>query len=288
VTRPRCSVVAQAAGDPLEGTAPPAGRWFLVEHPRPWGRVAFTESNLHPHAVSALAGWADAVNARIVLIRRPGRRARAQLTRRWFRVDSRPGHESIRTGEYSDGSDLAAAIREPGESFAGPLHLVCVHGRHDVCCAVRGYPLVKALAAVDPRRTWECSHIGGCRFAPVLVLLPHGYTFGGVPAAHAAELVGDYAGGRVDPRWARGRSSLPPAAQAAQHHARQATGATGVDALRVVSVRRDGAAGWRVTLGEPDCTVLLRERRVDAGRPLTCLSHAPGRMRVFDLVELRR
>src|SRR6201999_3136522 len=106
------------------------------------------------HAVSALAGWADAVHARVVLIRRPGQRT--QRTRRWFRVDSRPGHESIRTGEHRDGAELAAAICEPGEPFAGPLHLVCVHGRHDVCCAVRGHPLAKALAAADPRRTWEC------------------------------------------------------------------------------------------------------------------------------------
>lgn len=286
-TWPRCSFVAQAAGDPLEGSAPPAERWFLIEHPGPWGRGALTESGIDPGAVAALSEWAAAANARSVLVRRPEREARNGPTRRWFRVDSRPGHESIRTGEFTVDTELAAAVHAPGEPAGGPLTLVCAHGRHDTCCAVRGRPVAAALAAAAPGLTWECSHVGGCRFAPALVLLPHGYLLGGVPVPDAVEAVRDYGVGRLDPRWVRGRSSLPPAAQAAQHHARAATGATGVDALRVIGTEPDGETGWRVELAEPGCTVLLRERWVATGRPLTCAATSPGRMRVFDLVELR-
>jgi hypothetical protein len=32
--------------------------------------------------------------------------------------------------------------------------------------------------------------------------------------------------------------------------------------------------------------VVLRQRQVDTGRPLTCAATRPGRMRVFDLVEV--
>lgn len=283
---PRCSFVAQALGDPLEGSAPPAERWFLIEHPGPWGRLALTQSGIDPGAVAALSEWAAAEGARVVLVRRPGREARAARTRRWFRVDSRPGCESIRTGEFTEDAELAAAVHAPGEPFDGPLHLVCAHGRHDTCCAVRGRPLAAALAAVDPGRTWECSHIGGCRFAPALVLLPHGYTLGGVPAPDAIEIVLAYRNGLLKPSWVRGRSSLPPAVQAAQHHARVATGATGVDALRMVGAEPEGEAGWRVQLAEPDCLVSLRERRVEPGRPLTCAATSSGWMRVFDLLDL--
>lgn len=285
---PRCSFVAQAAGDPLEGSAPPADQWFLVEHPGPWGRLALTQSGIGRGAVAALSGWAVAENARVVLVRRPGRQLRAGRTRRWFRVDSRPGYESIRTGEFTEEPELATAVSAPGEPFDGPLHLVCAHGRHDTCCAVRGRPLAEALTAEGPRRTWECSHIGGCRFAPVLVLLPHGYILGGIPVPDAVEVVRAYRDGMLDPRCVRGRSSLPPAAQAAQQYARAATGVTGVDALRMVGAEPDGEAGWRVEFAEPECVVVLRERRVDTGRPLTCAATSPGWMRVFDLVELRR
>lgn len=280
---PRCSDLA--GDDPLEGTAPPADHWFLAEHPGPWGRVAFAQSGFGRPVVDALDRWAREVRGRVLLIRRPGRRADTR-DRRWFRVDSRPGHESVRTGVVNTDAGLVAALHEPGEASSDPLHLVCSHGRHDTCCAVHGRPLAAALAAADPDLTWECSHIGGCRFAPALVLLPHGFTFGAVPPTRAAALVAAYAGGRVDPSYLRGRSSYPPAVQAAQHHARLASGAHGVDALRVVSVEVPAPGRWRVGLIDPDVTVELAERYVEPGRRLTCAATTLGRMRVFDLVTL--
>lgn len=280
---PRCADLA--LDDALEGTAPPAERWMLVEHPGPWGRVAFAESGLAPGVVTALDRWARTAGGRVLLIRRPGRQA-GPATRRWFRVDSRPGHEAIRAGTYALDAELVDALDRPGEAHDA-LHLVCAHGRHDTCCAVRGRPIAAVLAAADPDRTWECSHIGGCRFAPALVLLPHGLTFGGVPPASAAGLVAGYAEGLLDGRYLRGRSSLPPAAQAAQHHARLATGAPGVDDLRVVSVASPAPGRWEVALTDPDVVVELAERRVAAGRPLTCAAVAPGWMRVFDVITVK-
>jgi hypothetical protein len=281
---PRCSEIADAAQDPREGSAPPAEQWLLIEHPGPWGRVPLTQSGIDQQVVDAASAWAARSNGRVLLIRRPGRSSRSMVGRRWFRVDSRPGRAAVRTGTVADERALAAAMISTGERYDGPLHLVCTHGRHDTCCAVRGRPLVAALAAADPEATWECSHLGGCRFAATMALLPHGFLFGGVPAPDAVTLTKQYDAGLLDPRWLRGRSCHPPAVQAAQHHARAATGAFGVDALGVRSVTRTGSSGWRVLLADPDCAVELVERRVDAGRPLTCAATAPGWMRVFDLV----
>lgn len=279
----RCSVAADAAGDAREGTAPQALQWFLMEHRGPWGPNALADSHVDPATVAALTDWADAVGGRILLIRPHGRTAPGH-GRRWFRIDAQPGHESIRTGTFH--AERALDPDLPGLEYPGPLHLVCAHGKHDTCCAVRGRALAAALTSADPEHTWECSHVGGCRFAPAVVLLPHGYVLGGAPAADAAALVAGYRAGVIDPRWLRGRSSLPPAAQAAQHHARAKTGALGVDALTPVEVSGSGPR-WRVSLVDPDCTVVLHERLVIAGRPLTCAASVPGRMRVFDLVDLR-
>jgi hypothetical protein len=290
---PRCAEVAAAESDPREGTAPPARQWFLLEHPGPWGRNALGGSGVDPAAATALAIWARDTGGRVLLVRRSGR-ARSggpgepARRRRWFRVDSRPGQETVRTGTFATERELAEISAEPlpGDRRDGPLQLVCTHGRHDTCCAVHGRPVATTLAAADPDGTWECSHIGGCRFAPALVLLPHGYTFGGLPVTEAGAVALAYAQGRVDTRFLRGRSTFPPAVQAAQHHARTATGATGVDALRPVGVRDDGAGRWHVELADPACVVSLRERRIDTGRPLTCAATAPGVMRVFDVVDL--
>jgi hypothetical protein len=284
---PRCSYVADAAHDRREGTAPPADRWFLMEHPGPWGRIPVTQSGLDPATVTAVLDWTRENDGRVLLIRRPSGPGRVPSSslRRWYRVDSRPGHESIRTGTVADERDLRIGLHDHGDPHDGPLQLVCAHGRHDTCCAVRGRPLAAALAATDPDGTWECSHIGGCRFAPALVLLPHGFTFGGVPVGEAAALVKSYAGGVLDSRWLRGRTSYPPVVQAAQHHARAITGAPVVDALRARSATMIGPSRWRVTLAEPDCVVELAEHHVETGRPLTCAATLPGRMRVFDLLS---
>ena len=48
----RCADAADAAADAREGTAPPAEQWFLLEHPGPWGRVAFAQSGLDAADVS--------------------------------------------------------------------------------------------------------------------------------------------------------------------------------------------------------------------------------------------
>lgn len=276
----RCSVVADAEGDPRAGTAPPADHWFLVEHDGPWGARGFAASGLAPAAVVSLANWARSARGRVLLIRRHGRRSDVG-PRRWFRVDSRPGFEAVRTGRIAEDHELAAAITAPGEAHDSTLTLVCAHGRHDTCCAIRGRPLAAQLAAADPAATWECSHVGGCRFAPALVLLPHGYVLGGVPAQAGPTQVQNYRDGTIDPRWLRGRSCLPPAVQAAQQLARDRTGAFGVDALQVVDVASDGP-GWRVRFSDPSCTVRVRERHIDADRPLTCSAITPGWMRVFD------
>jgi hypothetical protein len=279
-------VLATAAGDALEGNAPPADRWLLVEHPGPWGRVALTQSGLGADAVRALSAWQVGERGRVLLVRRPGRADRSG-PRRWFRIDSRPGHESVRTGTYESDSELPGALTAAGDPHDGPLYLVCAHGRHDTCCAVRGRPVAAALAAAEPGRVWESSHIGGCRFAPAVVLLPHAFVLGAMAADDVAGIVTDYRAGRVDPRWVRGRSVVAPAAQAAQHHARLATGATGVDALAVVDVAPGPDGEWRVELADPGCTVRLRERHVLVDRPLTCASSTPARLRVFFLVDLR-
>ncbi|GAB3686873.1 sucrase ferredoxin [Saccharopolyspora tripterygii] len=284
----RCSQTAYAAGDPREGSAPPAQRWLLIEHPGPWGFNGLTDSGLPPATVTALSEWAAAEEARVALVRRPGRQVPGSRTRRWFRVDSRPGQESIRTGTAASDDELAAAPRAPGKAVSEPMSLVCTHGRHDPCCAVYGRAVASALAEAEPENTWECSHVGGCRFAPALVLLPHGYALGGMPVGEAVASALDYRAGKLHPRWVRGRSSLPPAAQAAEHYARVATGTERLDALRLLRAAHEGNGYWHVRLADPDCTVQLRERWVEFGRPLTCAATSPGSMRVFDLLALHR
>ena len=90
----------------------------------------------------------------------------------------------------------------PGIGEPGPpaLHLVCTNGRHDPCCADLGRPVVRALVAARAPDVWECSHIGGDRFAANLVCLPDGVYYGRVDPDGAPGLVADHRAGLDRPR----------------------------------------------------------------------------------------
>ena len=285
----RCAAAAERRGDTQFGTASPTPLWLLVEQPGGWGPEALLDSTLD-RAVGAelIRRWEHGAGIRVLLIRRPGRQAAAARTA-WAVVDSRAGRERVGWGSWTDPAELldlpvGAGAGEPG----GPLYLVCAHGRHDPCCAIRGRPVAEALAAARPGAVWECSHVGGDRFAANLVALPHGLFYAHVTTATAAGVAAAYERGEVRPDLLRGRSAFAPPAQAAQHYARLELAETGVDALRPLGMARLAERTWRVRLARPPGTLLVTVRAGLAPPVrLTCLSTRAERPRTWELVDLR-
>jgi hypothetical protein len=283
----RCSVQALARHDSPVATASPAQRWVLIEQPGPWGRDALEQSRFDAAVAPALARRARAENVRLLLIRRPGDRL-ADSGRRWAYADSRPGREGLWWSVRSADADLVDAPwnGSVGEPARGPVYLVCTHGSHDACCALRGRPLARAVPAPGPADVWECTHLGGERFAANLVVLPHGFYYGQVPG-DGAEIVAAHDRGEVALPWLRGRAGLPPAAQAAQHWAREHLGLLGVDALPVQSVRSaPGPAPverWDVVLSSPAGPVAcaVESRPSESAVRLTCSATHPAHSRTW-------
>jgi hypothetical protein len=280
-----------ARGDSAVATASPVQRWLLIEQPGPWGRDALTESRFDRDVAAPLARRARAENVRLLLVRRPGGRL-ADSGRRWAYADSRRGREGLWWSVRTADADLLAAPWDGsvGESMARPTYLVCTHGGHDACCALRGRPLARALPAPD---VWECSHLGGDRFAANVVVLPHGFYYGQVPG-DGGELVRAHDRGQVALPWLRGRAGVPAPGQAAQHHAREALGLLGIDDLPVLSIEATTPAGaeverWVVTLAGPDGTVTasVESRPTGEAALLTCRATHPAHSRTWhvDLVR---
>ncbi len=152
------------------------------------------------------------------------------------------------------------------------MFLVCTHGRHDVCCAERGRPLAAALAAERPDQVWECSHVGGDRFAANLVAFPHGIYFGRVDPRRGGAVARDYADGLLDLDTLRGRSCYPMDVQAADHALRTELGLRRVDDVVPESIERGaGETAVRISTTEGPVTVRVRIDRDDPMR-LTCRS----------------
>ena len=289
----RCSVLAREREDPFFATAPPAQRWLLVEHPGPWGPQALSGAGFDEDVVAGIDAYCRSSGARFQLIRRTAARgAPTQDHGRFALVDCRVGHESVRWGRVEDPAELPAALADPERTTTPsdePIYLVCTHGRHDACCAMRGRPVAAVLAAVHAERTWETTHTGGDRFAANAILLPHAIVLGQVPPTEALELVAEYEQGRVDTHRMRGRAGLAPCVQAAQHHVRLALDERGVDALAPRGVEQGEGGLWTVHLdgaGHGELRAVVRERWMPSPTPLTCGAAGSASMRTFDLVAL--
>lgn len=263
----------QSADEPPAGTAAHEESWVLLEVPARWGRDIFDGEALGEDLSERLKAHVAACGTRMLFIRRPGREGQRLDRHRFYLCDTRPGRRSIRAGRVHAPADMLDLDLSPGAHVAGtrevtaPVPLVCTHAKRDQCCAVRGRPVAAGLealvgarlAALDPdAAVWECSHTGGHRFAPVLLLPGTGYTYGPAETAHAVRIVEAELDGRVVTENLRGRSTWPPAGQVAEVAVRGSGVDAGVDDLvvtldagspGVAVVRHTDGRCWRVEAG---------------------------------------
>ena len=274
---PMCALVSREREEPLTATASRVERWLLVEHRGAWGPESVPSSRMTKPVARAIAEHAATARARLLLVRRPGRHAPGEG--RWvYAVDSRPGLERLLGRHLTDDADLLDLAPPFGDQDAsgwspveGPLYLVCTHGRNDRCCALRGRPVAHALAAAHPDNVWECSHVGGDRFAANVVVLPEGLFLGKVEPEEAVEVLAALEDGLLPAGLVRGRSSLPLPSQAAQQFAREATGRWGRHDLAPTLQEPAGPDAWRVVLSDDLVVVVAYDRHGDgAAHVLSC------------------
>lgn len=257
----------------MAGAAGRADAWVLVEHPGPWPSEA-PEGILPEPALEHL----EQPGVRVVLVRRP--RSRSVTRPACFVVSTHPAGPWVRRVDIDTYEDLltvdvagAVAGGRPvaGEPHDLPLVLVCTHGRRDVCCAELGRPLLPGMAARDDVDVWECTHVGGDRFAANVVLLPHGLHYSRLVDETAAQVLDAYLDGRVVSEHLRGRSAFSQPAQVAEHAVREHSGVTEVDGFSVVheSVGDDGTSARVEIRHRSTSYVVCAERTPTPGAPDT-------------------
>jgi hypothetical protein len=232
----RCAVLARAYDEPLAGTAPVAARWACLEHRGAWPQ----DVEDHPNpAIATFAARAAGSGWRFLLVRRPGRR-RPDGPIQLLLADTPAARAgSLTLGTAAELADITLPADDdplPGTAVTDPPLLVCTHGRRDRCCALDGRALAGALVEAGEPNVWECSHLGGHRFAPTALVLPTGYLYGRLDAPSAIAARKAAAAGEVEPTLCRGRSSWSQAGQVAELAVRRATGLRDVTALRVTDV----------------------------------------------------
>lgn len=286
-----CSDQSLTRNDPLYGTASAGHAWALLELSGGWGQSAFLES---PGIIDRELGRQicrriEAAGMRVTAIRRPGRRPAAPRWR-WFVARCDEGSEALYRGEVNDARDYLdiALDGSDGELTAGPLVAVCAHGKHDQCCAVRGRGAAAAIASQYPEFVWECSHLGGDRFAATMLVLPEGLCYGRVDSTDSAGLVWLYLDRRLDNRFLRGRTSLPHVVQAAQYFAREALGEDRIDALSPLRVQHlEGGIHHVELAADPEPVEVVVAEEMSEPLQSMCRASVRGRVRTYVLVSMR-
>jgi hypothetical protein len=280
VSTPRtfCSDISRENDEPLGATASRIDRWLLVEYRGLWSSDALVGSGLSDQVKARLRELrAIHPRTRLLLIRRPDRRHHPTLA--VYVADSREGKESLGRLEIAHHEELrrldpwTAATR-----IDEPLFVACTHGKHDPCCARYGRPLFDGLSEqLDAESAWQCTHVGGDRFAANAVCLPHGVYYGRVDRDDVPLVVDEYLAGRISLAHYRGRSCWPFAVQAAERCIRADESLAGLDDLSLDRVEPAGE-GWIVAFTTP---VGPREAEVSVElgelTQLTCNSDAPKR-----------
>lgn len=249
-----CADAARTRGDPLAGTAPHGSVWVLIEYRGGWPPNGFDGLDLEPHTKGVVFSAAQAVRARVLLVRRHGRRS-PEGPRRWavLRYENSGAYRQ-QWGTWSRDQDLAeiaAALDAPGELGCPPVVLVCAHGQHDTCCAVRGRPVGRALSERWPDLVWECTHVGGDRFAANVVVAPDGVYYGGLDATSSVAAVEEHLADRIHADHLRGYTDLFPPQQAAVSAVLRRFGPAGRHDYAVVGTSREDNR-WRIRVtGRP-------------------------------------
>ena len=273
----RCAAASQLRGDPMTGSAPVARRWVLIEHHGPWAKQPLQSEGIPREVAAQIEQACEIYHGKPLLVRRHSRQGRESTERMWCVVDT--VEQTWVRGTWSTPSDLLEVCRVLSQitpesaSDAEDMVLVCTHATRDACCAVRGRPSAARLARAFGDEVWECSHLGGHRFAATMLVLPDGTCYGRVDLGEAEAVVRDHRAGRVQARLLRGVTRFGPHEQSAVAQVLLERGPAPATAARIGTTDRDGDTRVIEVLGVdplPERTLVEVRTQPLEPAPLSC------------------
>lgn len=262
-THQYCSILSSQAGEVLSGTATHVETFLLLESMESWGRDAI--ESVQNESVQAylreLLG--NFPTTKLLLIRSPFRAYGSGP--RFFVARSHEKHPILYQFHLGDERDLleldlASLVSNKSGSaelerydlhrMNTPLYLVCTHGRRDACCAKFGLPIYNELLEQAGENCWQSSHMGGHRFAPNLLVIPHGLLYARLGSQDALDVLQATGRGEMllDPL--RGRTAYPQVAQAAEIYLRKLLEEKQTDAFNLEGVLDNGKSEHLVSFAD--------------------------------------
>jgi len=225
-----CSLVSEASGESPIGSAWSTHRFLMMELPLPWGYETLASRHVPaglkdlvyefyakgfswgPLAIAPNPSYSIGGMTRILEHTLMAEPLNAFAVRD-FLV---PSDDVVRfLALYANNQDAPAleGFRQPRSADARDM-FVCTHGAIDACCAKFGYPVFKELTRLaaessTPTRIWRCSHFGGHRFAPTVMEMPSGRSWGRLKDQHLGGIINHDVSSAEMRRCYRGWAALP-------------------------------------------------------------------------------
>ncbi len=224
------------------GTAPRVDLWFLLEYGKAWRKKAFPSSHIPDFVKERFFEVQDSIpNSRIQLIKR---HKNPEKTIKFYIGVSHELEPKLYEFSLSDYEeilylDIPSIISGSSYLKTEPLLLVCTHGSHDQCCGKFGINIYKeSVKRENGFLTWQCTHLGGHRFAPNLLCLPHGIYYGRIGESGLENLISEYKNKNICLEYYRGRSCYTADVQAAEYFLRANSGITKISALHLMEIEK--------------------------------------------------
>jgi hypothetical protein len=212
-----CTDICRERGEPLAGTGDAPNRILMLAWPRgKWRTPRWESVDMSPELSATLH---DAAHAGL----------HVALVDKVEAEGSLPTLHALPENtfdDFPDEADLIATIKNyvAGDVFSGtrderPTILCCTDSRRDACCARYGFATYKALVAQPDAARFnivQATHLGGCRFAASLVVMPQRQRYGRVTPDQAASLLAALDRNEVYLPAFKGRTDQPEPAQVAE------------------------------------------------------------------------
>ncbi|MGC4108057.1 MAG: sucrase ferredoxin [Thermomicrobiales bacterium] len=205
-----CSLVSEASGEDLIGSAWSTARYIATEFPLPWPYDVMGSN----HAPAGLKDFIYGLYAKGIywgfLAIAPDPDIAVEGHTRVLIFDQKPAPStgyscreylipadrlvelmSIFVDDETNAAVEACRVDRPDDQRD---FFVCTHGAIDACCAKFGYPVYRELKKIAAEsgtntRLWRCTHFGGHRFAATLLEMPSGRYWGRLKGPHLSGLI---------------------------------------------------------------------------------------------------
>jgi len=196
----RCSIYFQTSPEMLQGTSVRFDTLLAIENDGWLGKksVDNMDNTLPDKTKELLQTFVQkAPHRRIQLIKKPERRGTQEVHVYVALVNSTsptlyhytlPGYDAV--SEIDLEGIAAGSAAYDSDIETDPLYFVCSDGLRDTCCGQFGGALyMKMQGMTNPQRVWQSTHLGGHRFAPTMLVLPLGVSYGQVREDEEAQAI---------------------------------------------------------------------------------------------------